>query len=220
MKKIKMDLKTNEAPRTYVRGIFLFSSYGGVSRGFGGTLSIHKLKRLGYCVGNNKTRGFALIELLVVATIMIILAVILVIIVNPVELLRSTRDSVRLADLRDLNQAIQGFLDDAPYQPADMFCYDVAAPCVASSFPQNANTFKNDGTGWVKMNFSNGGIIFIQKLPVDPVNDGNFNYTYFSDGQFYEINAVLESTKYRSRMSIDGGNNPDAYEMGTNLDLM
>ncbi len=98
-----------------------------------------------------------------------------------------------------------------------------------------------DGTGWLPVNFDSltGGSP-ISNLPLDPVNDivnaspassasdvsnGGLVYRYAcnSTSLTYEIDAVLESTAYTSddnKMSKDGGNNSNYYEVGTNLKIL
>src|ERR1700719_2922177 len=58
--------------------------------------------------GNNRKskKGFTLIELLVVIAIIAILSVVVVLTLNPAELLRQSRDSNRLSDLDTLNHAL------------------------------------------------------------------------------------------------------------------
>ena len=55
------------------------------------------------------------------------------------------------------------------------------------------------------------------QLPVDPLNNAQYYYTYKSDGQYWEIDATLESDQYKDLMSRDGGNDDSHYEVGTNV---
>lgn len=57
--------------------------------------------------------SFALIELLVVITIVAILAVAVILAVNPAELLKQARDITRLSDLDTLNHALWFYQVDA-----------------------------------------------------------------------------------------------------------
>ena len=62
---------------------------------------------------NKSTRsGFTLIELLVVIAIIAILSVVLILTLNPAELLRQARDSNRVSDLATLKSAISLYLAD------------------------------------------------------------------------------------------------------------
>ena len=55
---------------------------------------------------NKLSRGFTLLELLIVITIIAVLSVILIVALNPVETLRKARDTQRLSDLASLKTAI------------------------------------------------------------------------------------------------------------------
>ncbi len=51
-------------------------------------------------------RGFTLIELLVVIAVLATLAVAVVLVLNPAELIKEGRDTTRISDLAALNNAI------------------------------------------------------------------------------------------------------------------
>ena len=57
-------------------------------------------------------RGFTLLELLIVITILAILTLVVVLFINPVEMLKKSRDVQRMSDLATLNAAIVLFLQD------------------------------------------------------------------------------------------------------------
>lgn len=59
-------------------------------------------------------------------------------------------------------------------------------------------------------------IHYLNDIPTDPKT--GVVYIYFSNGEDYEINAVLE--KNSARMKNDGGNDDHRYEVGTNLTLI
>ena len=57
---------------------------------------------------SEKTKGFTLLELLIVIGILAILAGVVVLVLNPAELLRQARDSQRISDLSTMRSAISG----------------------------------------------------------------------------------------------------------------
>ena len=176
-------------------------------------------------------KGFTLVELLVVIAIIAILAAVVVLIVNPAEILKEGRDATRLSDLANLQQAINvasqttGFTYcNAGVTPAD------PDPCVFNSGTSGQTA---DGTGWVRANLAAQTTVRVSALPEDPSNTGAFVYTYCGDdtsgASGWELNANLESTKYQPKMDNDGGDlsstgtppvYTDArYEVGSTLTL-
>ena len=98
-----------------------------------------------------------------------------------------------------------------------------------------------DGTGWLPVNFAAivGGSP-ISNLPLDPANDVSvgastaaavtndalmYRYVCTASPLSFEINAGLESIEFGSggdndRVTNDGGNNANLFEVGTNLTLL
>lgn len=168
---------------------------------------------------NVKKQGFTLIELLVVIAIIIILALAAFIIINPLELQKQSRDSVRVSDLASVNQAIQDAVSEASGSASFPLCNGTPGSCNGDSTVGGNAARNNNGTGWVKVNVSNTSLK-VPALPLDPSNVGPLKYQYSSDGTDWELDAQLESAKYQSTMSQDGGDNDTQYEIGTNLKLI
>ena len=87
----------------------------------------------------NSTKGFTLLELLIVIAIIAILSVVLIVALNPAETLRKTRDSQRISDLSSLKTALGiyvttitnpllDFVDNADCQAAGCRCKETAGP--------------------------------------------------------------------------------------------
>ena len=168
-----------------------------------------------------KISGFTLIELLVVIAILVILALTALIVLNPIELQRRGYDANRVTDLTNLNQAVQSAVAEASGSAATILCFGTTAPCSGASTDNGGNSRANNGTGWVKVNLSSQAqALKLSTLPTDHINDGTYHYSYASDGTDWEFNAVLESDQYKPKMSQDGGNNDNVYEIGTNLSLI
>jgi prepilin-type N-terminal cleavage/methylation domain-containing protein len=165
-------------------------------------------------------RGFTLIELLVVIAIIAVIAAVVVMLVNPLEILRKSRDATRLADLKGLMKSIEVGLQDAEGNSAAFLCYTPAsAPCNSKS-TDSGDMRSNDGTGWVKINFSSLPNVTVVTLPLDPTNDTSHFYQYYSDGSYYEMDTVLEGEQNQKLMENDGGDNPGMYEVGSSLTLI
>lgn len=137
---------------------------------------------------------------------------------NDNESAKSQRDSTRLADLGSIQSAIGIAVQDAPTSGPVLLCNATAAPCLGRSI--DAQSDKTDGNGWAKIDISHNPNLHIKQLPLDPLNNGIYHYTYCSDGNNYEIDVVLESNQQASKMQNDGGDDPAKYEAGTSLTLI
>ncbi|MDP1688853.1 MAG: dockerin type I domain-containing protein [bacterium] len=190
---------------------------------------------------SNKS-GFTLLELLIVIGILAILAIAIVLVLNPAEFMRQSRDAKRINDLEVINTAINlimvnkgGTIDwDGP-NFADS-CYGQAYHTVYVSVPQGEtpptflpagwvwgqvssdNLRKTDGSGWLPIDFEAGGAgigVNLPVLPIDPINT-------FASGKFFsyvcdpELTTSFESEKFKKYMYIDNGDDADTYEIGDN----
>ncbi len=195
-------------------------------------------------------KGFTLIELLIVIGILAILAVAVVLVLNPAELLAQARDSQRISDLSSVKSAIALYLSTAssPAVAAGPTCTinDTAADgCPGATaedgpFGTGAGaadetsdaTTEVDGNGWVKVDLTGAtGGSPLSALPTDPTNTGKYYYAYKGDAtnKTFELDARLESTKYRGQMTSDGGSHNTCpstytedecfYEVGTDSGL-
>ena len=188
-----------------------------------------------------QTKGFTLIELLIVIAIVAVLSVVVILTLNPAELLRQARDSNRISDLSTIKSALSLYLADGNTNwPTTGNCYvdssaNIGASCVGTGSGQSARfvltlttvtstSRLNNGNGWLPVNFtliSSGSPV--PQLPTDPVRDATNYYAFSasSNGLTFEINARMESTKYNSGTgdveANDGGNKTDVYEVGTDL---
>lgn len=164
-------------------------------------------------------RGFTLVELLVVIAIIAILAAVVVLIINPLEFTRRGRDAARLSDLANLQNAINVAVQESTGSGAVAVLCSLSQtyPCTGSS---NTGTRTADGSGWLKSDLAASKSVSVSTLQVDPINTTAMHYTYCADKDAWEIDTVLESDKEKGRMLSDGGNEPDKYEVGSNLTLI
>lgn len=183
--------------------------------------------------------SFTLIELLVVLAIVAILSVVVIMTLNPAELLKQSRDSTRLSDMDTLNRSLgifntdvtSGFMGTSSIiyvsiPDTTSTCANLGLPTLPSGWSYKCVTATSskltNGNGWIPVNFSQ--ISFgssLSSLPVDPVNatSSNLYYTYISGGSWKLSAMALESQKYLPKATQDGGVSDTSYEMGNNLSL-
>jgi prepilin-type N-terminal cleavage/methylation domain-containing protein len=198
---------------------------------------------------NSKNRsGFTLIELLVVIAIIAILSVVVILSLNPAELLRQARDSNRISDMATLKSALSLFEADVATSSvsalgSSTILYDSGnAGLVLATFDGTntamwgyvladttalvSSTNRSvSGSGWIPTNLSaiSSGAP-IGALPVDPVNNASFTYSFLASSTVFKLATKMESVKYNSGgggdvVSTDGGNSSTTYEQGTSLAL-
>src|SRR3989344_1121523 len=156
------------------------------------------------------SKGLVLIELVALMGLLIALGVAGWYLLNPLELRARENDSLRLADLAILTQAIN---------MSKPLC-NGQSDCQGQSNMVIDGYRKSNGDGWVKVDLTAQKSNYLPILPVDPVNTDKFNYSFESDSVGWEINATLESDMHKSKMKNDGGDNDNQYEVGTNLTLI
>ncbi len=193
------------------------------------------------------TRSFTLIELLIVIAVVAILSVVVILALNPAELLKQARDSTRLSDINAIHKALSLSQVDNPSasfgtasttyisypEPASATSTCTGAiglststlpsgwnyQCTASSSYQ-----KVSGTGWIPVNLSSitGGSP-LPNLPRDPINTTSSQnyYQYIGNSSNWAITALLESQKYLAQSGHgDGGYDPGRFEKGSSLALI
>lgn len=165
-------------------------------------------------------KGFTLVELLVVIAIIAILAAVVVLIINPLELTKRSRDAARLTDLSNLQQAINVAVQEATTSGTNILCNGEAATCNGSSNSGDASVRSSSGNGWIKVNLGSQKSVSVPTLPVDPINSTAYHYTYCVNNDAWEIDTVLESDQQKDKMKNDGGGEDDKYEVGSNLSLI
>ncbi len=146
-------------------------------------------------------KGFTLIELLIVIAIIAVISVVIILSLNPAELLRQARDSNRISDMATLKSALSLYLTDViiPNLGTSTICYasnstttfavvsstgSWTAPATAAncaywfSTASTTNTIATTsrlttGNGWLPVNLAgiSSGSPLSQE-PIDPKNQG------------------------------------------------
>lgn len=187
----------------------------------------------------NSRRSFTLIEMLVVLAIVAVLSTVVILALNPAELIKQSRDTTRFSDLATLNTAVNifntdvsgGFLGTSTIvylsiPDTSKTCNNLGlqAPtgwtynCVTATSTRNTN-----GTGWVPINLNSiSAGAPISALPVDPQNTTSTSYyAYVAGSGAWQISSKIESQKYSAQVTASPTNSydPGLYTVGTNTSL-
>lgn len=189
------------------------------------------------------TKGFTLIELIIVIALIAILATTVILVINPVRLFQEARDSQRIADLGQMQSATSLYLataatidlDGAGVLSCATECWeftggDAAAGCGARHGTKTTTAVSSqavDATGWVPVNLTGtSGGSPLAAWPRDPRNTATLYYSYACDSvnNTVEFDANMESIRYASGGTddvegTDGGNAGALFEVGTNVNL-
>ncbi len=189
--------------------------------------------------------AFTLIELLLVIAIIAILSVVVVLSLNPAELLRRSRDSNRVSDLDTLTHAIslyqtdQGTSGTSGFMGTSSIIYvslpDASSTCGSWNLPTSPTgytyqcssppTYRSiTGTGWLPLNFqtiTTGNPL--GQLPIDPTNASSTGlyYTYTTNGSQFEITSLFESNQYKAQYAQNPSipNYPEVNARGSSLTI-
>ena len=175
------------------------------------------------------------------------ISAVVIVVLNPLELLRQTRDANRLSDLQmlaksfPLIEAIGVEFTDLDGPNYSNSCQGQSAQKIFVSVPADngeatpsapggwqfvrvPKSFLRDidGTGWVPVDLRQVATKVLppfSHLSVDPINTfaSGLYYSYVCGS--YEFNAVLESKKYASRAASDSGDDDVIFETGSKLVL-
>jgi competence protein ComGC len=178
-----------------------------------------------------KLSSFTLIEIIVVLTILSILGILVTHALKPAETAKSYRDTKRAADIKNIEKALNAIMSLDPNFRISNYA---SSNVVYISLPDNSPTCSNwigklpplpsgyeyrcsanpqniDGTGWIPINFKD--FVNISNLPVDPINQNNYFYSFTVSGDNFKITSPVEkSDNYLAK--TDGGINDNLIEVG------
>jgi len=178
-----------------------------------------------------RKKAFTLIELLMVVGVLAVISAVVVLVLNPEQLISQGRDSRRVSDMDILSRAVElsevfgGSINNAqantvyvslPDTDSDDLCNEYSLPSLLSGWEYNclapsSDLRKVDGTGWLPIDFTPipNSKIPLSALPIDPVNNQSNFYAFTDDGA---LAVKLNSDKYVSFAEDDGGNSDEYYE--------
>lgn len=191
------------------------------------------------------SRGFTLLELIIVIAILAILSVAVVLVINPAETLARARDSQRLSDLSAVKSSLGLYLAEAVDPQLDD---DPAADgCAGAVYVGNNSAIANitdavcgvadganqiesttqlvDGTGWIPVDLANdieaGAPISSFPLDPNPIVDaaGTFDETdrvYIYSCDDANGTFELNASMESVRYSNGGGNDAETSDGGDN----
>lgn len=158
---------------------------------------------------HSKPNAFTLLEVTIVTAVMLVLLGTSLSLISPTASKGKARDNKRLADVSNLDRAVNEYKLDYGYYPGQQnFLY------TSISLPAASPNLYNSTSGWIPVDLSD----YFSKYPVDPTNDATYYYEYFQSPDGYEISTRLEQLVEQA--SSDGGNDPAKYEIGSNLLLI
>ena len=120
--------------------------------------------------------AFTLVELLVVIAIIGILSTLSVVAFNNVR--AKARDSRRLSDVRQIGMGLEMYYDDKGVYPA---------PPTPTGTPITGLCLSNLG-----ISSTCGAIVYLQKIPSDPLSNIHYTYSYLNSGESYRLGFNLE----------------------------
>ncbi len=120
--------------------------------------------------------AFTLVELLVVIAIIGILSTLSVVAFNNVR--AKARDSRRLSDVRQIGMALEMYYGDYGQYPP---------PPIPTGTPITGLCLSNSG-----ISSTCGAIVYLQKIPGDPLPNIHYTYSYLNSGESYRLGFNLE----------------------------
>jgi hypothetical protein len=168
-----------------------------------------------------------------VIAIIAILAVVVVLTLNPAEMMREARDSNRLSDLATLQSAINLYTTDAAVEAASgtlgnpnivyvslpdptltgsqtSTCSSLNLPSLPTGYTYQCVSSQasrsTNGQGWLPVNLSSlSAGSPISSLPVDPTNQSSTGlyYTFSPQGSSYLVTAIPEGQKQKTALAAN-----------------
>jgi prepilin-type N-terminal cleavage/methylation domain-containing protein len=169
--------------------------------------------------------AFTIIELLVVVGIISILAIALLVTLNPTEAQKKSRDAKRLKDASTMQAILESYIADGGAPFCTTACTSAGGTAAANSQPCGA-------TNWMSTDLCE----YAQSVPSDPINQAartcatwsgtpavpaadnscDLYYQVMMLGSDYEINVRQESLDNADKLMNDPGSDVDYIEIISN----
>ncbi|MCX7996895.1 MAG: type II secretion system GspH family protein [Patescibacteria group bacterium] len=168
----------------------------------------------------NRLSAFTLVELLIVIGIISVLAVALLITINPTEAQRRARDSQRLRDLNSIQTMAESWINEGRAEFCQLGCSSnngtTATTRTAAQACRSGHWMTDTDDGLINL------CDFLKTVPVDPANalirscinsasgtitrvDCSMRYEFAMINGAYEIATMIESESNALKASQDGG---------------
>lgn len=178
---------------------------------------------------NILSKGFTLIELLIVIGIIALLAVTVLLTLNPAEAQKRTRDTKRISDAQRLQAILEQYINDGNAIPAG-WSTAIAANGSAGTTSLGAGNVQSQSceTNWLGADVC----AYSTSVPTDPSNAQTRNcvdtaetdnqatgcvffYYVRTNGSEYEIGVRQEAASNASKVNGDGGDASQFFEIFT-----
>lgn len=177
----------------------------------------------------NRTTAFTIVELLVVIGIISVLAVALLVTLNPAEAQRRSRDAKRVKDANTIQAIIEQHLNDGGTLPSACqtsgTCTSLTLAVAGAGAANTQNCSVN--TNWLRTDLC----LYAKTIPSDPVNatgracqgvTGSCALVYYlttNASNDYEIGVRQEASSNAGKLTSDGGGDDGLLEIVSREDL-
>ncbi len=174
-----------------------------------------------------RTNAFTIVELLVVIGIISVLAITLLVMLNPAEAQRRSRDAKRMKDISTIQAIIESYINDggAAICTTTPFCTSNSVTVGAATPNSHPCAQGVAGAGnWIGPDLC----VFAKTIPSDPINltgracvgDATaceliYRFAMNTQGD-YEINVRQEATGNAAKVTGDSGNSVEWVEVFSN----